>query len=636
MSYNNYNRGYAEPTMTSADYMTRTYRWMALGLLVTFAAAFVTATTPLFYVVNSLYLLFTIAELALVFVLSARVQNMSVGAARGVFLGYALLNGMVLSYYFLLFDVSTLVLAFLATALYFGLMAVYGTTTHKDLSGWGPKLMLGLIALLATGFVACSEDEGAQILGGLYEKVDITPEPGMNLVGRVTDGTGPIEGVVVSDGVTVTTTDAQGIYQMRVKRNAPFVFVSVPAEYEIPVENGMPKIYKKIAMGDNDVVQRSFKLERTGKKKRFTLLALADVQIGRDDEVTMLDEEVLPLLIPYVQQELEAPVYGISLGDLVWDNMPFHEVYKQRIRKIGVPVFQVIGNHDHNKAITVDADADASFEAAFGPTYYSYNIGDCHFIVLDDVLYTGSSSYTADITDEQMAWLEQDLKYVPKDKLIIIGLHIATSRRNRPTSHVADYKELYALLDGYNVRILSGHSHNNYTTTISETIEENTLGAVMGAYWNGEELCNDGSPRGYAVYEIEGNRIRNWYYKGTAFPREYQMYLYGPGEAVSEKYRDGLILNIFNWHTTWTVEVQEDNAGWVTLPSDSNLRYEMDRRAYDFMFGDTKPEHRPTAEPESNNDHMFYYKPASESWGTVTVRASDPYGNVYTESIRNE
>lgn len=139
MSYNNYNRGYAEPTMTSADYMTRTYRWMALGLLITFAAAFVTATTPLFYVVNSLYLLFTIAELALVFVLSARVQNMSVGAARGVFLGYALLNGMVLSYYFLAFDLGTLVLAFLATSLYFGLMAVYGTTTHKDLSGWAPS-----------------------------------------------------------------------------------------------------------------------------------------------------------------------------------------------------------------------------------------------------------------------------------------------------------------------------------------------------------------------------------------------------------------------------------------------------------------------------------------------------------------
>lgn len=492
-----------------------------------------------------------------------------------------------------------------------------------------------LIVLLAGGFTACSEDEGAQILGGLYEKVDIAPEPGMNLVGRVTDGKNPIEGAVVSDGFTVTTTDAQGVYQMRVKKSTPFVFVSVPADCEIPVENGMPKIYKKIALGDNDVVQRSFTLERTSKKERFTLLALADVQIGRDDEVVMLEKEVLPLLVPYVQQ-LDKPVYGISLGDLVWDNMPFHSVYKEQIRKIGVPVFQVIGNHDHDKAIGMDTEADHSFRAAFGPTYYSYNIGDCHFVVLDDVLYTGSSNYTAEITEAQMAWLEQDLKHVPKDKLIIIGVHIATSRRNRPTSHIANYRELYALLDGYNVRILSGHSHNNYTTTISETIEENTLGAVMGAYWNGEELCNDGSPRGYAVYEIEGNRIANWYYKGTAYPKEYQMYLYGPGQAVSEQYRDGLIFNIFNWHSTWTVEVREDDAAWTTLPSGSNLKYEMDRRAYDFMYGDTKPEHRPTAEPETNNDHMFYYEPSSATWSEVTVKASDPYGNVYTESIRNE
>ena len=158
-NYNGYDRGYTEPAMTSADYMNRTYRWMAVGLLITFAAAFVTAATPLLYVVNSLYLVFTIAELVLVYVLSSRVQNMSVGGARATFFAYALLNGMVLSYYFLIFDlgtlfsVSTLVLAFLATSLYFGLMAVYGTTTHKDLSGWGPKLMMGLFALIITGFV---------------------------------------------------------------------------------------------------------------------------------------------------------------------------------------------------------------------------------------------------------------------------------------------------------------------------------------------------------------------------------------------------------------------------------------------------------------------------------------------------
>ena len=153
MDYNNYDRGYAEPSMNASDYMTRTYRWMASGLLITFAMAYITATTSLIYLVDSLYLVLTIAELALVFVLSSRVQNMSVDAARAMFFGYALLNGMVLSYYFLVFDLGTLVLAFLATSLYFGLMAVYGTTTHKDLSGWGPKLMMGLFALIITGFV---------------------------------------------------------------------------------------------------------------------------------------------------------------------------------------------------------------------------------------------------------------------------------------------------------------------------------------------------------------------------------------------------------------------------------------------------------------------------------------------------
>ena len=143
MDYNNYDRGYAEPSMNASDYMTR----------ITFAMAYITATTQLIYLVDSLYLVLTIAELALVFVLSSRVQNMSVDAARATFFGYALLNGMVLSYYFIVFSVGTLVMAFLATAVYFGLMAVYGTTTHKDLTGWGPRLMMGLVALIVTSLI---------------------------------------------------------------------------------------------------------------------------------------------------------------------------------------------------------------------------------------------------------------------------------------------------------------------------------------------------------------------------------------------------------------------------------------------------------------------------------------------------
>ena len=154
MDYNNYDRGYAEPAMTAADYMSRTYRWMACGLVLTFATAFVTATSyTMLSLVSSLYLVLTIAELALVFTLSARVQKMSIGTARALFLAYSVLNGMVLRFYFIAFSVGTLVMAFLSSAVYFGLMAGYGRTTNRDLTGWGPKLMLGLIALMITSLI---------------------------------------------------------------------------------------------------------------------------------------------------------------------------------------------------------------------------------------------------------------------------------------------------------------------------------------------------------------------------------------------------------------------------------------------------------------------------------------------------
>ena len=173
MDYRNYDRGYAEPTMSASDYMTRTYRWMACGLLITFAMAYLTATTSLIYLVDSLYFLLTIGELALVFMLSARVQKMSIDGARAAFFGYAILNGMVLSYYFLMFSVGTLVMAFLATAVYFGLMAVYGTTTHKDLTGWGPRLMMGLVALIVTSLIGMLFGYAVALCFGMVSFADV-------------------------------------------------------------------------------------------------------------------------------------------------------------------------------------------------------------------------------------------------------------------------------------------------------------------------------------------------------------------------------------------------------------------------------------------------------------------------------
>ena len=142
---------YAEsPFGTLSEFMSKSFGWMFAGLLVTFAVGIGAVMTGLIYpLINSgLFILTSIAELVLVFTLSARVQKLQPSTATGIFFGYAVLNGLNLSAIFLVYDYGSLILAFLVGAVYFGVMAVYGNVTNRDLTGWGPKLMGGLIALI--------------------------------------------------------------------------------------------------------------------------------------------------------------------------------------------------------------------------------------------------------------------------------------------------------------------------------------------------------------------------------------------------------------------------------------------------------------------------------------------------------
>lgn len=151
---------YAEsPFGTLSEFMSKSFGWMFAGLLVTFAVGIGAVMTGLIYplISSGLFILTSIAELVLVFTLSARVQKLQPSTATGIFFGYAVLNGLNLSAIFLVYDYGSLILAFLVGAVYFGVMAVYGNVTNRDLTGWGPKLLGGLIAL-----VVCS------LVGGLF------------------------------------------------------------------------------------------------------------------------------------------------------------------------------------------------------------------------------------------------------------------------------------------------------------------------------------------------------------------------------------------------------------------------------------------------------------------------------------
>lgn len=156
MNNQNISQGYAplangeyEPLKT---YAAKTFLWMFAGLMTTFLialAGYATGAVFLVFSIPALPFILLIAELGVVIWLSARIDSMSVTKARTLFFVYAALNGVVFSAYFIMFNVSSLILAFALSAGYFGLMAGIGYFTKADLSSMRPILIGGLLFLVA-------------------------------------------------------------------------------------------------------------------------------------------------------------------------------------------------------------------------------------------------------------------------------------------------------------------------------------------------------------------------------------------------------------------------------------------------------------------------------------------------------
>lgn len=151
-------------TESVGRYTAKTFGWMFAGLMLTFAVAFggyVTGAVLYVFTVPYLYLILPIAEILVVIFLSARIQKLSVGMARTLFFVYAILNGVVFSSYFLIYQMTDLILVFGATSLFFGTMALVGYFTNADFSRLRGLLTGGLIFLLVFWVLAIFIDLSA-------------------------------------------------------------------------------------------------------------------------------------------------------------------------------------------------------------------------------------------------------------------------------------------------------------------------------------------------------------------------------------------------------------------------------------------------------------------------------------------
>lgn len=147
---------YVGPAESLSGYAAKTFGWMFLGLLTTFAVSFATLFTGLIYYTATGYTPFLLAlcELAVVIWMSARVHKLSIGAARGLFFAYAVLNGVTFSSLLIAYDFGVLLFVFGMTALYFGIMALYAFFTKADLTRIRPVLIGGLIVLLVLSLLS--------------------------------------------------------------------------------------------------------------------------------------------------------------------------------------------------------------------------------------------------------------------------------------------------------------------------------------------------------------------------------------------------------------------------------------------------------------------------------------------------
>ncbi|MBE6175100.1 MAG: hypothetical protein E7147_06120 [Rikenellaceae bacterium] len=399
-----------------------------------------------------------------------------------------------------------------------------------------------LMALLAC---ACTPDNGGDNNGGGQNNGGYTPTGKITVKGMVYGDNEPLGGVVVSDGLLCVKTNDDGYFEIDSDLSqTKFIHCSLPSGYKAPNdENGVPQFFHRVTDEErkSNLVVARFNLQAVqGDPERYTLIVGADPQprssgAGYDNiAYHSLDccEDFYRDMRETRAKITDREVYGLMLGDIVHENMSLFDKYIAGLSTLGFQMFNILGNHDNDPKSKTDVEGRHSFEEKFGPTYYSFNIGKQHYIVLDNLIMKQRESdgslrdYGQGITDEIWQWLQNDLRHVDYSTTIMVAAHspmfrlIDGSERSTSgsTKHGRDYGLLLAKYA--KVHAWAGHSHTTYNYVYGEasdysTIEVHTVARSTGELWTNEYLAS-GTPRGYTVVEVDGDDI-SWKFKPTIY-----------------------------------------------------------------------------------------------------------------------
>ena len=510
-------------------------------------------------------------------------------------------------------------------------------------------------------------------------------EEGNNAIGLVSDSnTGKgIPGVAVSDGFSVIKTDGNGVYQFKASKFAKTIFISIPSEYEVPLDSNKKPLFYKIGVSKNKINRADFTLTPlAAKEDNFTLIAIGDPQCENQKEINRYQNETMNDIVQTIStnQTKYANPYAVTLGDIVNDTPDLWEEMKATMENVllgngkHLPVFQCIGNHDHNAKASSDMEAIGKFISHFGPADYSFNRGKVHIVVMDNVVCTTTSGktwdYDAGFSKSQFNWLKADLDAVEnkEDKMLILCCHIpfrsGTSTGGSSMNEDKYYEETLNLMTDFNeAHIMIGHTHyiQNYIHSWFKTknglpIYEHVHGGACGGWWT-SNICVTGAPNGYGIYQIEGNHMKNWVAKSTGKPESFQMRVYNGNQTYGTTYtynwykdsyggsknikytgrsflKDAFVVSLWNDdNANWDVEFTYDGVSTPMKRAESAV---MDAAAVSFFFNEKSK--NTTTWTKALNHYWYIPSPAgvdpSEVTGwTITATQTIPGSgvkNVYT------
>jgi hypothetical protein len=152
----------------------------------------------------------------------------------------------------------------------------------------------------------------------------------------------------VSDGLAVVATDADGRYLLTGDRRRPWLSLTPPPGYAVPTNpTGTARLYQPLAPDARGEATAPFALTPLqGSDERHGFVVLADPQTQDDYEMARFQKETVPDVQGTVKALGSQPLFGLTDGDIMYDNLGLFDAYETAVGQMGLPFFQVVGNHD--------------------------------------------------------------------------------------------------------------------------------------------------------------------------------------------------------------------------------------------------------------------------------------------------